>query len=416
MIRFKRENGSRRRKKLGYCLTFLLSALLATGAIEERACVDDPQSSYALYLPSNYDEARDWPLILVFDPSGRGRHAVERFQPAAEQFGYIVAASNDSRNYAGWEFLMNSAAAMWKDVDRLFAIDRNRVYTSGFSGGARVATEVAIKTEAIAGVFVHGGSFREKASLEQRFPFLMVGAAGTQDMNLREIIQLERGWIDREQPFLRLEFEGSHSWAPSETIVEALRWFELHAGAEQQHVDAFVERAQSINDPYRRRLAFEQLQRDLGEKTPELVRSELNRLLKDKDQRDAARGWEKTQRLEDRQRQKLAGLMRRAEASVADLQQQRQAIRDLERELQRLKKTTDDTDLVARLHRFVSSVGFERAVTATQNGEFGRATAFVEVSLTVEGTEQLRRIYVESELFEPLRKSEAFRRLLPQLR
>jgi hypothetical protein len=54
--------------------------------------------SYALYLPSTYQPGRRWPVLFVFDPGARGANGVQHFQAAAEQFGYIVACSNNSRN------------------------------------------------------------------------------------------------------------------------------------------------------------------------------------------------------------------------------------------------------------------------------------------------------------------------------
>ena len=32
----------------------------------------DPAYSYALYLPSNYTPQKRWPILLAFDPFGRG--------------------------------------------------------------------------------------------------------------------------------------------------------------------------------------------------------------------------------------------------------------------------------------------------------------------------------------------------------
>jgi hypothetical protein len=41
---------------------------------------------------------RKWPIIYLFDPLARGEVAVEAVRAAAEKFGYIVVASNNSRN------------------------------------------------------------------------------------------------------------------------------------------------------------------------------------------------------------------------------------------------------------------------------------------------------------------------------
>jgi len=61
-------------------------------------CKNNAKETYALYLPSAYSAARKWPIIYVFDPGGRGQVAAAVIQAAAEKFGYIVAASNNSKN------------------------------------------------------------------------------------------------------------------------------------------------------------------------------------------------------------------------------------------------------------------------------------------------------------------------------
>src|SRR5262245_2339531 len=93
-------------------LPLLLACALALANLQEAAplpagrvvpdvkCAKDTSQSYALYLPSGYTPSRAWPVILGFDPGGRGTTPVERYQAAAEQYGYIVAGSNNSRNGA----------------------------------------------------------------------------------------------------------------------------------------------------------------------------------------------------------------------------------------------------------------------------------------------------------------------------
>ena len=69
------------------------------GTIIDRVpCVDNPAQTYALYLPSAYSPERTWSLLLAFHPAARGHLMAEKYQAAAEQYGYIIAASNNSRN------------------------------------------------------------------------------------------------------------------------------------------------------------------------------------------------------------------------------------------------------------------------------------------------------------------------------
>src|ERR1051325_8239643 len=72
----------------------------AAGTVDPSISVlADPSNSYALYLPSTYPAQKRWPLLLVFDPFGRGETGVKLFHEAAEKYGFIVVGSNNSRNF-----------------------------------------------------------------------------------------------------------------------------------------------------------------------------------------------------------------------------------------------------------------------------------------------------------------------------
>ena len=112
---------------------------LARGQIIEKvACKAEPGFSYALYIPSSYAADRKHPILYAFDPAARGRVPVERYRAAAETYGYLVVGSHDSRNGPGAP-INKILSALWTDSHERFAIDDRRVYTTGFSGGARVA-------------------------------------------------------------------------------------------------------------------------------------------------------------------------------------------------------------------------------------------------------------------------------------
>ena len=120
--------------------------------IDDVPCKADGSQHYSLYLPSRFTPVRKWNVILAYDAGGRGRRAVERYQAAAEKYGYIIAGSNNSRN-GPWEVSLNAAKAMTADVEQRFPVDPKRIYTAGMSGGARVAMKLAMDSELIAGVF-----------------------------------------------------------------------------------------------------------------------------------------------------------------------------------------------------------------------------------------------------------------------
>src|SRR5215471_2516747 len=99
------------------------SQSITKGALVERvSCASDPGQSYALYLPSGYSAEKKWPIIYCFDPEALGRVPVENFKDGAEEYGYIVAGSNNSQNGPG-SIARSAIAAMWEDTHSRFNID-----------------------------------------------------------------------------------------------------------------------------------------------------------------------------------------------------------------------------------------------------------------------------------------------------
>jgi hypothetical protein len=200
--------------------------------VGKLACLDDPAQSYALYLPSNYSPDRRWPVLYAFDPFGRGKTAVELYQAVAEKYGYIVAGSNISKNGPVAPQL-EAAQAMWNDTHRRFAIDKERSYTTGLSGGARVATSFALYcyTCAVAGVIAHGAGY--PVGINTKLPandhFVYYAAVGDVDFNYPELAQLRKKKDEQGAPFKVKVYPGPHQWAPPEIVEDAIAWLELKA-------------------------------------------------------------------------------------------------------------------------------------------------------------------------------------------
>lgn len=193
-------------------------------------CRQAPDQSYALYLPSGYRPEQRWPLLLAFDPAGRGRVPVERFQAAAQRYGYIVAGSNNARN-GPWEPVVAAVNALWTDIPSRFSIDPDRVYAAGFSGGARVACAVALSRQPgpVAGVVACGAGLPVQQGPPREIDFALFGTVGTRDFNYRELLALDGRAARRRLPHRLEVFDGGHEWASPELCERALAWFELLA-------------------------------------------------------------------------------------------------------------------------------------------------------------------------------------------
>jgi hypothetical protein len=196
--------------------------------VDTVICLDDSSLSYSLYLPTYYDERDEWPVIYAFDPAARGSVAVDLFSKAAEKYGFIVAGSNNARN-GPWDPLYKAADAMFKDTWSRLSIDQERIYATGFSGGSRAASSIAMITEKFAGIIGCGAGFSPGYPPNFNIKFDYIGIVGDRDFNYQEMMNLDM-WlktfdIDHET----IEFEGNHDWPPKWAIDKALLWMKIRS-------------------------------------------------------------------------------------------------------------------------------------------------------------------------------------------
>ena len=194
--------------------------------IEKVPCAQRPEQSYALYLPSNYSASRSWPVVYSFDPGARGSFALQLQKDAAERYGFILAASNNSRN-GPWKPQFEAAQAMVQDTHEELSIDDRRMYLAGFSGGARVAAQIALSCHCAAGVLLSGAGFPFGTSPPHDSGFVVFSAVGTFDFNDPEVIPFEDKLGQAGYHIWLRIFERSHQWAPAEVMDEAFAWFRI---------------------------------------------------------------------------------------------------------------------------------------------------------------------------------------------
>lgn len=191
------------------------------------ATLADATNSYALYLPSAYSPAKRWPLLLVFDPFARGEVSVKLFHEAAEKYGFIVVGSNNSRNF---EDPSAAIRVLWADVKERYAIDPRRIYTAGLSGGARVASTVALACRnCIAGVIANSAGLPNGATLPGPDVSDWFLVAGTTDFNYPEQLHLKESFDARKVVSRFVVYDGPHNWMPKGFAERALAWLQLRA-------------------------------------------------------------------------------------------------------------------------------------------------------------------------------------------
>jgi len=191
-------------------------------------CQNDSTLSFALYLPENYDYKSVLPAIVIFDSHGNGKLPVKRYKDLAKKFNYILIGSNNSKNGIPIEKSREIARLLLEDVKARIAIQSNRIYTMGFSGGSRVASAVAIFEGGIRGVIGCSAGFpRIDQAIQNKFWYF--GIVGDEDFNYLEMKNLKKVLKESGiQSFLQV-LNGKHEWPSAENMREAFEWSEFQA-------------------------------------------------------------------------------------------------------------------------------------------------------------------------------------------
>jgi hypothetical protein len=115
-------------------------------------------------------------------------------------------------------------------VKERYAIDPRRVYTAGLSGGARVASSIALACKnCIAGVIANGAGLPNGTTTpgpEVADWFLV---AGTTDFNYPELLHLKEALDARNAASRFVVYDGEHNWMPKDFAERGLAWLQLRA-------------------------------------------------------------------------------------------------------------------------------------------------------------------------------------------
>jgi hypothetical protein len=243
-------------------LLFALQASAQSDAVLTIKCDADSTQSYSICLPPNYNKTQKYPVIFLFDPAARGKMAATLYQKAASEYGFILIASNNSRNGPMSESL-NAANALFADVFKKYSIDEGQVYLGGFSGGARVATTIALQTSGIAGVIACSAGFAEPIP-KTKLDWTFAGIAGTRDFNYVELQQVVPALQATGTLTNLLIFKGPHAWPPAQVFINALLWSYLQHQKPGTDNTAVQKELKASSAPYQVKVPADAIAKELA--------------------------------------------------------------------------------------------------------------------------------------------------------
>lgn len=214
-----------------FCLVFPVSAdnfSFKKGVVIKKViCQQDSNQSYALYLPSYYSSEKKWPILYAFEPGARGTIPVNLYKNAAETYGYIIVCSNNSQN-GPRHLIIEAMKSVWKDTQKRFSLDRQRIFATGFSGGARISSFFAeIINNPVCGIIACGAGLSPLITAEQIKHSLYYGIYGVADFNFLEMKELEHRMNELGITNRFVLFNGHHQWPSEDLCYQAIEWMEI---------------------------------------------------------------------------------------------------------------------------------------------------------------------------------------------
>ncbi|NJB72513.1 hypothetical protein GGR42_003004 [Saonia flava] len=186
-----------------------------------------PNETFSLYLPTSFDTSKSWPVLFVFDVEGKSAQAIGMFRSSAEELGYILAASSNVHDSLPTTQNILISNRMINKVFEILPIHRNRVYTGGFSNGARLASIIPLFIKEIEGVISCGANIRSVELLNSKNPFHFIGIVGREDYNYKEMIDFKKTLNRLKFPNQLLKFDGGHEWPNINLIKSSMEIFTL---------------------------------------------------------------------------------------------------------------------------------------------------------------------------------------------
>lgn len=199
---------------------------LAVGkVIDTVICRSDPSQSYALYIPA---KAGRLPVVYFFDSHGAGALPVNKYKSLADAYGFILVGSNNSRNGNDYTSSDHIWLALAGDTRDRLMIDTGRVYVCGFSGGAKVASYLAIMHPEVKGLIVNGAGLPDETPVDN-FDFGFTILTGEGDLNMTDLVALDNRLDSTRTRHRILFFDGKHEWAPDSAMATAFSALQFDA-------------------------------------------------------------------------------------------------------------------------------------------------------------------------------------------
>lgn len=171
---------------------------------------------YDIILPGQPGEINN--ALIFIDPGGNPGIPLLKYESLLLKNSFLGICSREIKN-GPLDKNLALMGSLVNHIKKKYSIAEDRIILAGFSGGSRMAAAFAAKNSSINKVIACGSGFAPGYEIISSTIPNYIGIAGTQDMNLTEMIsnylKIEKS---SNQPYLMI-YPGTHSWPE-------LRYFE----------------------------------------------------------------------------------------------------------------------------------------------------------------------------------------------
>jgi hypothetical protein len=205
-----------------FCGVATLAQDLQKGVVIPAIQLENSQEkSYALYLPNSYDVSQTYPVVFVFDDSGKGAAAVQRFTIGASLTESIVVGPNyalsDSLNVS-----LKQSAVLINAIFNAYAVDQNKVILSGEGRGGLIASTSAHLSQDVYGVIAINDVFIDENLLKKSPKARFVILNNDVGENYFKLKAIDNRFSFREKLLGYYEYSSSDTWPDAGYLSAAL--------------------------------------------------------------------------------------------------------------------------------------------------------------------------------------------------
>jgi len=191
-----------------------------------------PDTSYVIYMPDSLDMKKRHPWILGLTPDGNGRATLSAMRQGCDANGWILVASNNSKNGIDWKIMEPIIMDTVNSAVRTLAVDPGKMYVGGLSGGAQLSHLIVAKyPQLIKGAVINCGMISRDWGKDLGYPSGkdIVFMTNPQDFRYKQIREDYQSVTSHGCNACWIEFPGGHAWAPPQYYSAAFKWLNQQA-------------------------------------------------------------------------------------------------------------------------------------------------------------------------------------------